>query len=616
MSTLARVVFVLLVGATFSAFFVAQRLKSAPSVVEVRRLTEYFSPNADGRRDLNPISFRLTKPDEVTVSIVSSRGDEVRRLADARAVEAFTPARFTWDGRDDAGRRVPDGRYRLRIALRRQGRVVNAPGGVLVDTAAPRPRVVSVDPPVGGPKPGRFRIALRGVSRRKRTGVRIVRTDLRTPAEVARYSVPAGARRADWDGQVDGAPAPPGLYLVVPSVEDRAGNVGSVPTRLPAARGDVRGKPGITVRTISGGLPAEPVRSGDRIRFFVDSRRRDYRWSVRRLGSGRVAQRGRGRPGRPLIVRAPRGVSGVHLLEVAKGPYSATVPFAVQSGEREKMLVVLPVISWLGLDRSDDDGDGIPDTLETGGPVRYAPPRLLGGGGRNGLPAGFSDQVAPLLTYLDRARIRYDLTTDLALAASREPRVGGDRTGVLLPGSLRWVPRDVAQRLRRFADVGGRVATFGTETLRRGVAVASRELMRPTQPTPLDPFGARLGPERPLERPLAPTADDDSLGLLAGFDGVLEGFDRFEPSAPRPAGDRARVVTALVPEVPEDATAEAAAAALPAFTATRLGKGVVIRVGLPGWARRIRSDAEVDQLTHNVADVLRRVRPRTRSPIR
>ena len=616
MTTFARVVFVLLVGATFSAFFVAQRLKSAPSVVEVRKVTEFFSPNADGRRDLNPISFRLTKPDEVTVSIVGPQGDEVRRLADSREVPAFTPIRLTWDGRDDAGARVPDGRYRLRLALRRQGRVVNAPGGVLVDTTPPQPRVVRIDPPVGGPRPGEFLIRLRGVSNRKRTGMRIVRTDLRAPRDVARYSVPAGSRRADWDGRVDGAPAPAGLYMAVPSVEDRAGNVGATPARLPATRGEVRGKPGITVRTIAGALPAEPVRAGERVRFFVDSRRRDYRWSVRRLGSGAVAQRGRGRPGRPLVIEAPRGASGVHLLEVAKGPYSATVPFAVQSEEREKMLVVLPVISWLGLDRTDDDGDGLPDTLDAGGPVRYAPPRLLAGGGRNGLPAGFSDQVAPLLTYLDRARIRYDVTTDLALAASREPRYGGERTGVLLPASLRWVPRDVAQRLRRFALEGGRVATFGTETLRRGVAVASRELLRPTQPTALDPFGARLGALRALDRPLAPTADDDALGLLAGFDGVLEGFDRFEPSAPRPDGRQARVVTALIPEVPADATAEAAAGALPAFTATRLGKGVVIRVGLTGWARRIRSDTEVDQLTHNVADVLRRVRPRTRSPIR
>ena len=53
MTIVARVTFVLLVAATFSAFFVAQRLKSAPPVVDVRSITRYFSPNGDGNRDVN-----------------------------------------------------------------------------------------------------------------------------------------------------------------------------------------------------------------------------------------------------------------------------------------------------------------------------------------------------------------------------------------------------------------------------------------------------------------------------------------------------------------------------------------------------------------------------------
>jgi len=43
---------------------------------------------------------------------------------------------------------------------------------------------------------------------------------------------------------------------------------------------------------------------------------------------------------------------------------------------------------------------------------------------------------------------------------------------------------------------------------------------------------------------------------------------------------------------------------------------VVIRVGLPEWGRRLRDDADVQQITRNVADILRRVRPRPRSPLR
>ncbi len=621
MTLIARVVFVLLVGATFSAFFVAQRLKSTPSVVEVRKLTKYFSPNGDGRRDAQTISLRLKEADDVTVSVVNADGDEVRRLADGQPARAFTPIRLTWDGRTDSGARAPDGLYRLRVALRRQGRVANVPSPMNLDTTAPTPRVAAIKPPIGGPEPGAFTVYLRGVSPRKATGVRVLRTDVEPAREVARFSLAAGKRKAVWDGKVGGAPAPPGTYIVVPAVEDRAGNIGTAPAELPPSPDAVPGRPGITVRTIAGSLPTEPVRAGQRVRFFVDSRRRDFSWRVRRLGGGRVRARGRGQPGKPLSVKAPSGVSGVYLLQVRSGRYATQVPFAVQSSERADVQVVLPVISWLGLDPVDDDGNGVPNTLSNGGPVRYAPARLLAGGADR-LPAGFADEVAPLLVYLDRARIRYDVTTDLALVGSRSPRAG-DRKGVLLPGSMRWVPRDVARRLRRYVQDGGHVASFGTDTLRRGVDVTASRLVAPTQPTDLDPFGTRLGriQREPAGRPLVPTADDEKLGLYTGFDGTLEGFSSYEPSEPRPLGGRAKVVTALAPELadPEADPADEEAhppEPLPALTATRLGKGVVIRVGLPGWSERLRTDREVDQLTRNIVDVLRGVTPKQRLPVR
>ena len=156
------------------------------------------------------------------------------------------------------------------------------------------------------------------------------------------------------------------------------------------------------------------------------------------------------------------------------GRYSARVPFLVQAPERARLLVVVPAISWLGVDKVDDDGDGLPDTLEAGGPVKW--PRVLVGD--QGLPATFADQTAPLLVFLDRARIRYDLTSDIALARSRDPRAT-DREGVVLAGSLRWVPRTLARRLRRYVEDGGRLASFGTESLRRGVRVGAEPPLAP-----------------------------------------------------------------------------------------------------------------------------------------
>ena len=102
--------------------------------------------------------------------------------------------------------------------------------------------------------------------------------------------------------------------------------------------------------------------------------------------------------------------------------------------------------------------DGSLLRLEDGGTVHW--PRVFGGAG--GLPAGFADDVAPLLVFLDRHGIRYDLTSDLDLALSDAPRAS-DRKAVLLAGSERWVTRALARRLRRYVQDGGHLATFGPE---------------------------------------------------------------------------------------------------------------------------------------------------------
>jgi hypothetical protein len=624
LTRLARVVFALLVAATFGAFFVAQRLKSADSVAEITRVTRFFSPNGDGRRDVERIAFKVEQAGQVTVTIVNRDGDRVRRVADGIDARPGTPVRVIWDGRTDAGVRASDGLYRMQLGLRRTGRTVIVPGSFNVDTTPPRPVVLSVTPPIAGPVPGAFEIRARGVGRRRAPRFRILRTDVAPVREVARFLGQKGSRRGVWDGRIGGVPAPPGIYMAVVAVRDLAGNVGTAPAEIPPLPGQVRGRPGITVRQITAQPPLEPVRAGTRAEFFVDSRRRPYRWSMRRVGASRPVRKGRAVPGRTLSLRAPRGISGAYLLEVRSGRYRARVPFLVQAPERARLLVVVPAITWLGVDKVDDNGDGLPDTLETGGPVRW--PRVIAGD--HGLPTTFGDQTAPLLVFLDRARIRYDLTTDIALARSRDPRAT-DREGVLLAGPLRWVPRALARRLRRYVEDGGRLASFGTDSLRRAVHLGADRLTRATQPTPTDPFGARLEPlsrlrtgedGRPL--PLSVLAEDARLGLLTGTDGVLDAFGRLEESQERPETRRAKVLVALGQDVTDaeraasEAKGELPRKPLPALTATRLGKGIVVRVGLTEWAERVGQDREVAQITRNIVDVLRRVTPRVRSAAR
>src|SRR5437762_4007496 len=119
---------------------------------------------------------------------------------------------------------------------------------------------------------------MRHVSPRFPAQVAILRTDRGAPQQVAAFSAPPGARQATWDGKAGGVPAPPGLYLVRLSVQDLAGNVGTVPARVEP--GAVPGAPGITLRGIAAEPPLRPVTAGTRAELFVDARHRPYRWAL------------------------------------------------------------------------------------------------------------------------------------------------------------------------------------------------------------------------------------------------------------------------------------------------------------------------------------------------
>jgi hypothetical protein len=620
---LARAVFVVLVGATFAAFFAAQRIKGEAAVAKVRSLERVFSPNGDGTRDVAEFQVRLRERGRISVDVVDEDGDAVRRLADDASVTPPSALPLRWDGRTDDGIRVPDGRYRVRVTLRQEGRSVIPPRATVVDTRPPEPRVRSVVPgPIVGPRPSTLRIDVRDVPVGRPKSARIVRMDSGEPRVVAELPSTRGARTLTWNGRIGGRPAPPGVYLVQVAARDRAGNLGRAPAQLPPLPGQSRGRPGFTVRGIAAELPVRPVTAKRLVRVNVDARRRPYRWLLRRVGTRKPVERGREAAGRPVEFRAPTGNSGLYVLELTAGRQSTAVPIAVQSRRRANMLVVVPAMTWVGTDEVDQDADGVPNTLVTSRPVNW--PRVLGGG----LPDDLLRNVAPLLVHLDRAGVRYDLTTDLDLALSTGPRAS-DRRGVLLAGAQRWVSRGYARRLRRYVVDGGRLASFGTDSLRRGVTIvrnAARtagQLVRPTQPSPQDPFGTRFEPLRRTEAPvtLSLIGGDAGAGLLEGFDGALEGFTVLEESRPPAAGkgelQAALGVETAPPEETEGVPEELPPPAMPALASTEFGDGVMIRVGLPEWTQRLDEDRQVSQITLNIADILRGVRPRIRStPIR
>ncbi len=613
MTLVARITFLVLVGATFGAFFVAQRLKSSPPVITVSSLNRAFSPARHPQR----FSVSLKVTDDVTVDVVTQAGDRVRRLADAAHVVAHQPLRLVWDGRRDDGTQAPDGQYRIRVSLRNEGRSTVIQRTMTLDTRPPKSAVcigTPCDKPVKGniiaPSHGPVRVYIKGISRVYRTKFIVYRTDQGKPVKVDEFQNPRGSHLAKYDS----SQLEPGTYLFQAQVRDRANNVGTTPSVIEP--GAIPGRPGLTVRGIAVQPPVRPVTAGQLAEFFVDTRGAPYTWRVRRAGIARILKRGRG-SGPNLSLHAPLGASGAYLLDVRAGRWHEVVPFLVQSQKRSSVLVVVPAISWLGSDNVDDQPlDGVPNTLTDGANVHW--PRVM-----TGLPPQFADGAARLLVFLDRHKIRYDLTTDLDLDLSRNPRAS-DRSGVLLAGPETWVTRTLARRLRRYVLDGGRVASIGADTLRRGVTLHTRQaddagvLTRPTQPTATDPFGAHLAK---LRTPAQPAdliqVEGDDQALMTGVES-LPGFAKLEESLPV-TGERkllTAVGQALTPE--EETTAaqsgKPARDLRPALTIVRVGakRGLVIRVGLPEWYAKL-GDASVAQVTYNIIDLLRDVTPKIRT---
>ena len=94
----------------------------------------------------------------------------------------------------------------------------------------------------------------------------------------------------------------------------------------------------------------------------------------------------------------------------------------------------------------------------------------------------------------------------------------------------------------------------------------------------------------------------------------LAGFSALEESEP---SERVRAALAVI-DMAEIEAAEAAGEQLPpsrpALALTEVGKGFVIRVGLPEWGARLKDGSEpVQQLTRNIVDILRGTTPAIRT---
>jgi N,N-dimethylformamidase beta subunit-like, C-terminal/FlgD Ig-like domain len=596
---LVRAVFAVMVAATLGAFVLAQQLKSDfPLVIRFATKPAHFSPNGDGYRDATTIGFDLSEPAGVSFMVVDSEGTEVRRIASDRRLAGDAKHRWTWDGRSDDGAVVPDGTYRMRVVRRDESRVIDSVKEIDVDTVPPRASLASAKPSViATGLPGEtptVRLAYRGPENRAPV-VRVFRTDDGPPHIVRRFRGRAN-RTAVWDGRVSAGeertePAPEGDYAFTVAVRDRAGNVTEAPLPEPTAR-VARPGTGVTVSDFTLRGPLSAVAAGQVARFEVGPVDRSFDFAVSRLGDPKPVLRG-GRVAGPFRIHVPPKMrTGVYIVRVRSREERAVWPLAVaglppRSARGEaRPLVVLPALTWQGLNRVDDDADGFADRLPFAQSVRVDRPFRDGT-----LPKRFDAEVSPLLRWLDREKLPYDLTTDLALARHEGPALG-NAPGVAFAGSELWLPDELLKRLRDYVADGGRLASFGTESFRRAVTLKGASISDPTARRREDALGERTKLVTTSAAPL--TVFEDGLGLFEGVSGFVGDFTVFETTSGLPRSARRMTEAGRDP-------------GRPAFVAFGLGGGVVIRSGTPQWARELNESAlslELPQVTKRIWKVL------------
>ena len=301
---LSTVLVVALLGGTAAAFAVTQGLKNEPSPIAAKSVSKVFSPVCDCDTRVAVIRFRLRKPDRVRLQIV--RGDTVvRTLVAGRRLRRGTVT-YTWNGRDDQGRFVPQGDYKPRVHLDEQHRTIDLPNDMRVDTTAPSIALVSAAPrelsPDGDGRGDRVSIAYR--TNEPAHGILLVdgARVVYTRRQLERSSI-------TWNGRIGGKPVSPGTHRLQLAAEDRAGNVSK-----PGAPFDV------VVRYVSLSRSEYVVKAGTRfgVRVSADARVRF------RLG----ARTGSAAPGL-MILRAPATAGRVPLV-VEVGRHSARASVVVR----------------------------------------------------------------------------------------------------------------------------------------------------------------------------------------------------------------------------------------------------------------------------------------------
>jgi len=311
-----------LIAGTAAAFTVAERLKLERSPIGGPKFDRVFSPVCECETDRARLRLRFRRAETVDAAVVDRRGEAVRTLVEDEEVRKGEHT-FLWDGRDDAGEVVPDGRYRLRLHLERERRTILVPTLVEVDTTPPEVVFARVVPPAFSPD-GDGRVDhVKVVYRSSEKG----RPELLVNGETAILGRARAQGKAtlDWRGRIDGETVRRGPYELAIRVRDVAGNL----SEATAAKT-------VLVRFIELGEDAYRAEAGATLEFTVVTDAASFRWYLFRPRGGKA-----GRPvlydesatGASVSVLLPGDLEpGTYLLRVAANGRRDRAAVTVEAG--------------------------------------------------------------------------------------------------------------------------------------------------------------------------------------------------------------------------------------------------------------------------------------------
>ncbi len=171
------------------------------------------TPNGDGQGDAAEISFALTAAAVVHVRLEDAEGVTVATIMPERSLEAG-PAEVTWNGTTQQGAAAPDGRYRVAVVARTDGRTVSRSVALVVDRTlgglTVTPRNFS---PNGDGRQDALSVAF-ALATQAQVRV-VVRRNGRDVATLAEGMFAAGSQRVSWDGGLAAGRVADGSYVAV-----------------------------------------------------------------------------------------------------------------------------------------------------------------------------------------------------------------------------------------------------------------------------------------------------------------------------------------------------------------------------------------------------------------